>query len=302
MIPGRSWLGLGLLLALLAPARAADPPRAANPADDFKLVIELRDAGKTPRGTAELVVYQGVGYQFLAENKAEVQIIDPRRAEVTLLHLKRKVQTVITWAQLDDWLERLRRAIARAAERRERSEARSDRLEAAMSRALIDPNFTARFDPEAHRLRLTNPTVEIDATGEPEPDAQRLARIGDCLVALAKLAALRSPTSLPPFARIAVIERLVNRHRLRPTELSFLYRLSGPPIRFRWDVRLVPELTERERTAIRLIERIRAETRTIPLDDYEHPARAPETAPGQRVEPPTREADSRGDRSDARGY
>ena len=113
-------------------------------------------------------------------------------------------------------------------------------MAAAKSRDLIDPHFTATFDASARRLRLTNKSVEVDAQGETEPDGLRLALISQTLAALVKLDSLRDPQGIPPFPRLEALEALTAGHRLRPSELTFLYRLSGPPQKLRWTYRLEP--------------------------------------------------------------
>jgi hypothetical protein len=88
---------------------------------------------------------------------------------------------------------------------------------------------------------------------------------------VAQLTALRDPKGIPPFTRIEALQRLVKDHRLRPTDVSFLYRLAGSPKRLRWKFRLVPELTDREREAIDRVERLMAVIPTVPLARFENP-------------------------------
>jgi hypothetical protein len=116
---------------------------------------------------------------------------------------------------------------------------------------------------------LTNPTVTVDATGEPEPDQGRLTLIDAALTAHIRLASVRDPQAIPPFIRLDALHALTASHHLRPTELSFLYRLAGPPRRHRWTYRLIDTLTERELEAIKRVIRLRERTSYVPFNRYE---------------------------------
>jgi hypothetical protein len=258
---------LSLALALIS--GAGDPSPSPRPPPDFKLEVAVYGSGTERFGSAQIVVRRGAAYQFIDEEPDEVQVFDFDRSRVILLNLKREVQTAFDSDQLDEFLVRLRRSIYSAIERREKSDRRADQVQVSMSRDLIEPRFEVRYDPAARRIQMKNPTVEIDAGGEPEPDAARLSLIRNCLLATAKLASLRSPAGIPPYTNIDALERLTSTHHLRPTEVSILYRLTGPPQRLRWTFRLVPELTERECRAVEIVERLRKETPVIPYSSFD---------------------------------
>jgi hypothetical protein len=229
----------------------AEPPKpaAAVPAD-FKLVIGEYGAAKEPVGTLELIFRRGMAYQFSAGPLLEVIIHDPSTQRVELVDLNRKLRTEVTEPRLETYQTKLHDAIAAACAKREKQGGRANEVAATMSRRLIDPNFTAAFDTETRQLRLTNPTVEVEARGDPEPDAGRLTRIGNTLVALIRLESMRDPQAIPPFARLETLHALTADHRLRPSEISILYRLAGRPQRNRWTFTFVPKLTDREVEAI----------------------------------------------------
>jgi hypothetical protein len=262
-----------LAASLTMSTRAADektaPTSGTGPPADFKLVIALYGAGKEPIARSELVVRGGVAYQFITESPEEVLIIDPLRSVVYLLDLERQLQTDVTATRLDNAVARLHRKLSDSIQRLEKAGNRADRVSAAISLALIDPQFTETFDPTAGRLRLTNRSVEVEALGEPEDDQARLAMVVNCLAAITKLAALRAPESLPPFASLDTLRALASVRRLRPTEISYLYRLAGPPRRIRWTYRLVTTLTDREREAISRVDRMRSTARSVPYERYE---------------------------------
>lgn len=230
-------------------AEPSAKPAAAVP-PDFKLVIGEYGAAKEPVGTLELIFRRGLAYQFASGPLLEVIIHDPGARRVELVDLKRKLRTEVTEPQLETFQTKLHDAIAASCARREKLGGRANEVAATMSRRLIDPNFTRAYDPSTRQLRLTNPTVAVDAHGDPEADAARLARIASTLVALIRLESMRDPEAIPPFARLETLHDLTADHHLRPTEVSILYRLAGPPERNRWTFTLVPKLTEREVEAI----------------------------------------------------
>ncbi len=235
------------VLALLVVIRTSGgaEPVPVQPAD-FKLVIERFGVQKEPLGTAELVVHRGRAFHFVSGADLEVIVFEPSTARLELVDLDHKTRSDVSLKKLDTFVEKLHGAIATANAKRDARGGKANQVAAAMSRDLIDPHFTANYDTSAHRLRLTNRSVEVEARGEAESDQPRLALIAQMLTALAKLESLRDPQGIPPFARLEVLEAMTAGHRLRPAELTFLYRLAGPPRKFRWTYRLEPKLTERE--------------------------------------------------------
>lgn len=258
-------------LLLLLPTLLLAPPEPGMPAD-FKLAVELHGVEKGAIATGVIVVRKGTAYQFLSTSRDEVQVVDPAGPTVTLINLRKRLQTQVTAAQLAAGGDRLRRSIETAARRREASDDRSERVAAAMSRDLIEPNFAARYDETAHRLHLSNPSVDVDAAGEPDADNGRLGLIEVCLSALARLNALRDPAGLPPFTVLETYHALIGTRHLRPTDVSVVYRLAGPPRKLRWTYRLVPELTDDEREAISRVDSLRASARFVRYNAFESAA------------------------------
>jgi hypothetical protein len=250
------------------PEAAAAPASVPAPAD-FKLSIAFYGVGKEPITTAELVVRNGTAYLFASESPEEIVICDPAASRLEFLDLDRRIQAEVMLKVLEEKQAVLRRAIANVIKRREEEGGRANRLEAEMSRDLIEPNLAAAFEPAARHLRLTNPRVTVDATGEPEPDAARLALIDAVLTALIRLESVRDPKAIPPFIRLDALHALTAGHHLRPAELTFLYRLAGPPRKHRWTYRLVETLTAREIEALNRVIRLRERTPYVPFDRYE---------------------------------
>ena len=256
----------GLLLAIVA-AGADDPPPVV-PAD-FKILIGEFSLKKEPISTAEVVVRRGRAYVFPSDSK-EVLRIDPVGKRIDLVDIGRKVQAEVTFVELDQSLEKMKKVLASAAEAREKVGGRGPLLEAKMTRDL----FQTRLDvvesagPDGPRIRLTNPAVEVIADGEAEPDSSRLALTAVILSNIARLGAFRVPNDLPPFAELEAIAALTGDRKLRPTRLSYLYRLTGPPRKFHRTYRLVPTLTDREVEAIARVDRLRERIPSLRYERY----------------------------------
>ena len=303
----RRALGLWLLLTLFvpttgamasdpgdsganAPVRSSAPPAAlarppAPPPADFKLAVAFHGVAREPITTAELVFRGGIAYLFASESPEEIVIFDPSAARLEFLDLDRRVQAELMLTRLDEKQEALYKAIAAAIRKHDEDGGRANRLAAEMSRSLIAPALSETYDPATHRVRLTNPTVTVDATGEPEPDPARLTLIDATLTALIKLASVRDPKAIPPYARLDALHALTVGHHLRPAELAFVYRLAGPPRKHRWTYRLVNGLTARENEALDRVIRLRERTPYTPFERYEkHEAKPRETGKAEKTE------------------
>jgi hypothetical protein len=224
---------------------------------------------KDPITTAELVFREGTAYYFASESPEEIVIVNPADKRVELFDLDRRIQAEMTLSKLEQKQQILHQSIAAAIKKQEEAGGRSNRVSAEMSRALNDPALAETFDPASSHLRLTNSVVTVDATGEPEPDAIRLAQIDTALKVLIKLAAARDPEAIPPFIRLDAVHALTVGHHLRPLEVAFTYRLAGPPRKHRWTYRLAPTLTARELEALNRVARLRVSTPFVPFERYE---------------------------------
>ena len=257
--------GLACLFAALGGDGPAGTPGASSA--DFKVEVAEFGLGPKPVVTSEIVARDGRAYQFTPGND-EVVIIDPKRSRVELVDVGRRLQAIIPFAELNQSRSELKAAIAKTVDKRVEKGGRSNLVLAEITRNLIDPRFRVEGDPKGGHLRLLNPNVEIDASGEPDSDPDRLALVALCLDSIANLGAFRVPTDLPPFPELAAIATLAGENHLRPTELNYLYRLAGPPKRFRRTYHLVPSLTDREREAIDRVDRLRIEAILVPYRRY----------------------------------
>jgi hypothetical protein len=255
----------GLVAMLTVGALVADD-RPTAPAD-FKIQVGEFALKKEAVATAEIVVRQGRAYVFPSDSK-EVVVIEPARKRVELVEIGRKVQAEVTFQELDESLEKLKKSLGEAADAREKLGGRGNVLEARMARDLFLTKFEVAEGRRPLRVRLANPSVEIDADGVPEGDAARLAMTADILTSIAKLGAFRVPNDLPPFAELEAIATLTGERKLRPTRLSYLYRLAGPPRKFHRTYLLVPTLTDREVEAIVRVDRLREVAPSLRYERY----------------------------------
>jgi len=249
-------LGAGLMaiIAIAMTAAGADePPRVPG---DFKLMVGEFSLKKEPVATQEIIVRHGRAYIFGSDTK-EVVMIEPARKQLELIDVGRRVQTEVSFQSLDETLARIKANLRESVEIREKQGGRANLLEAKMTRDLFETPLTVEDLPKKAGLRLTNPVVEVVAEGEPETDAARRSMIAVTLESIAKLGAFKVPNDLPPFVELEAIAALTGPRKLRPTELTYLYRLKGSPTKFHRTYQLVPTLTDREAEAIDRIDKLR---------------------------------------------
>ena len=129
-----------------------------------------------PISEAELVVRNGVAYYFLSDSEDEVILIEPGLSRVVLIDLDRKIQAEITAKQLDGFLAKLYTKTLADVEHLEKNGGRAGKIAATMSRDLIDPQFKVVETPESHKLTLSNPSVEVNALFEDEPQLSTAPR------------------------------------------------------------------------------------------------------------------------------
>jgi len=251
--------------ALLVLTGAGEP--LAIPAD-FKVRIEVYGPRKDPLRRAELMARKGRAYWVMSESN-EVIIYDPAAGVLELLDLGRMQWTDLPLKKVDDLLGRWRKAKLSATDKLQEAGGRANELAAGMARDLVTPKFEVAFDAAANRLRLSNASVNVDVLGEPEADAVRRAFQADALVWFLKLETIRDPRAVPPFPAFDALKTLTGEHPLRPAEVTFVYRLAGPPRKVRWTYRLEPTLSEREAATIAKIDRARERARFLRFDRYE---------------------------------
>ena len=257
-----------LAVAAILATGPADPAIKTAKAPDFKLVVGFYGAGSEPVGVGEIVAFRGRIYQFTSDMR-EFIVLDFPEKTAEFLDVKHRVQARLPIEKTEALVAAIRRRLGQRVQQLEATDDHANQVSARKTRDLIEPAFREKFDPKAHTLELSNGSVEIHASGVPDPDAARLALIGYALMTLARVNSSRDPESIPPFTRLEAISNLVGQKHLRPTELSFLYRLNGPPEKYRWTYRLEPALKDRDHIGLARLDRFREEAKVIPLADFE---------------------------------
>jgi hypothetical protein len=85
---------------------------------------------------------------------------------------------------------------------------------------------------------------------------------------LAKLRAYREPDDLRHLVQLEAITTLLGGRKLRPAEFTYLFRLAGPPEKYRQTYLLVPEVTAEDRDGLDQIEARLPQLRRVPFDRY----------------------------------
>ena len=251
-------------------APALSPPAVAKEvkAPEFKLSVVYTGADQGPVVSGELLFGRGLVYEIY-EGSDEVAVIDRARKILRLLDLKRQVQATLTFDDLERGIAKLRAESQATIAKGEKSAERADRIEAEIERDLLDPRFKATEAGDGRRVSLVNASVKVEAAGVPEPDSDRRALVGEALIVGTKLRGVRDPETIPPFAQLDTLSALVDVRKLRPADLTFVFRLSGRPERYRWTYEIVPILTAREREALARIDVLLSRAASYPLDRYE---------------------------------
>jgi hypothetical protein len=201
----------------------------------------------------QMLASRGKLYEFRGSS-TEVIVYDLSQKLIHIVDFKLKSKARITYREVDERLAKLRRETIEAADELEKKTGRADRVAGALKRIVVEPKFQATFDEGEHRLKLTNESIEIDARGEHEEDPARFAVLSEYLMEAVKLRTIRPPEDLRQFTEIETLSDLVEKHKLRPMEMTFLFRLAGKPQKLRAIYRLVPEIPEDERKNIAAVD------------------------------------------------
>lgn len=262
----RAWaLVCTATLALAAASALAGDPGP----DDFKIAFALYQVAEEPVDRGDLVFHRGRVYRF-RHDSPELIIIKTTAREAEFLDIRGRDQASISFARIDLAMAALREALGQTIAELEKKGGRANLLAAAATRELLDPPLEVSFDDAKHTLHLQSQRVQVDAVGEPESDPARLAMIGEALVTLVKIDAMRAPDHRnPPFVQLTTLTDLTMKRQLRPSEITTLYRLGGPPLKYRWTYHLVPQLTDREREALARVEYLRLHASRLSFDQYE---------------------------------
>jgi hypothetical protein len=216
-----------------------------------------------------MLASRGKAYEFRGSS-TEVIVYDLPQKLIHVVDLKLRSKARLTYQELDEKVATQRREAIKEADDLEKKPGRADRVAGGLKRIVLEPKFETTFDEQEHRLRMTNASIEIEARGEHESDPARFAILEEYLMEAVKLRTIRPPEDLRQFTEIETLSNLVEKHKLRPMEISFLFRLAGRPQKLRAIYRLVPEIPEAERKNIAAVDAIlNSPTQTMTLDRYE---------------------------------
>ncbi len=273
-------ISVAIILLVCAPPGPDEPPKPAVPpvaapatapapaGPAFRFAFQQFDAGKRPIGRGEVIASRGRLY-YIEKNSNEVAIIEPARKAIHLVDIKLGLAADLSYGDLDSGLVANREDHRKAVEAHAKSAARGERIDSEIRRDMTDPRFQVRYDEPSHTLRLSNPTAQVEARGEPDDDQARLAAIAEALGTLAKLRSYRDPDNLRHFIEIDTVSALVDGRKLRPVEVTYFFRLAGPPEKHRWTYLLAPEVTEEDRKGLDLIEVRLLRARHVPFERYD---------------------------------
>lgn len=202
-------LRCGLLLAWLAvPAIAL--------ADDFRVHNKIFLAGgKEPVAETITVFRAGRVYDFQPKT-LETTIFDPSQDLFVLLDAGRRTKCEVPTARIADYVARLK-------------------IEARMHGEpllafLADPRFDESTDADSGALNLSSDWLSYRVETEKAATSQSALQYGEFADWSAQLNCLANPSSLPPFARLALNDALRRRQAL-PLRLEFSLskRAGGRP-------------------------------------------------------------------------
>ncbi len=263
-----------LLLAALP--LADDPPKPASPpaapaqapaAPSFRLTVQQYEAERQPVARGEIIASRGRVY-YLETGSKEVIVLDPAGSTVRFLDLKLGVASELSYKDLEAGLASNREDQRKVIDAHARGKSRAERVDAEIRKDQVDPRFQPTFDGASNTLRMANPSVQIEARGEPDDDPARLAAIVGAVTTLAKVRAYREPDDLRHLVQLEAITALLGGRKLHPAEFTYLFRLAGPPEKYRQTYQLLPEVTLEDREGLNMLEARLGQLRRVPFERY----------------------------------
>jgi hypothetical protein len=185
----------GFLVAIFILCGAND-----NWALDFR--IENRvfvEKEKVPQSRSLTLFQAGMVYDFMFD-PSEVTIFDKSAGRFVLLNMAKQEQTEVTTAEIDAFIEKLKRL--------------ADKQKDPLSKFFADPKFEERFDAASGELSLTSPWVSYRMITEAAKDPAISAEYRDFSDGYSRLNAMLNPGSRPPMARLQVNQALAGREVL----------------------------------------------------------------------------------------
>ncbi len=196
-----------IIVAAIGATPAIDGPAGgpgAARADDFRIdnTVYAGDP-KEPPCESTTIFHGGAVYDCM-KTPAETIFFQPQAGLFVLLNLKHRTRTELTTADLTAFSDQLQHDSAQS----------SDPL----VKFLAAPKFQVRFDRVGNELTLNSPWVNYRLTVQPEENQAAVAQYREFSDWYARLNALLSPGSRPPFGRLAVNAELAQRKAM-PSEV-----------------------------------------------------------------------------------
>lgn len=192
LLIGLSWIGV-----------AGVWPRTLE-AQDFRIDTDLFVGANKEPETQNLTLFaNGVVYDFLLTEPEQVTVLDPVRGRIHLLHVGKQLKTTITTEEL----------LKLTAEIRAREP--SDK----QSAFFLDPQFEHAVDAEKKELVLKSRPLTYRVVGMEPKDKSTVQMYREFADWYARLNAVMTRGSLPPFSRLQLNQALAEKSWI-PTEIQ----------------------------------------------------------------------------------
>jgi hypothetical protein len=200
-----------LMLALNACMLACMAPLARS--DDFRVESKVFD-GKNKQPSSENVTLfrAGVVYDYLAD-PPQVAVFDNAKNRFILLDTERKLRTELKTAEVLAFSGQLQAQAAKSSSE--------------IIKFLAEPKFESTFDAESGQLVLTSSLLSYRVSTAKPKIAEFANQYREFSDWYARLNAITSPGSTPPFARLALNAELATRG-LTPTQVQLTVRDKAP--------------------------------------------------------------------------
>jgi hypothetical protein len=236
--------------------------------DEYKLNFTYQDINEDETYNGQLLFRKSQIY-FFYNQSSEILVIDAISKTVRFYDSAKNATSDLTFKDLEKEYEKYREQWKEVIQTMRKDEKRSSRISADIDSALIDPKLIQKQETDSQRIHLTGEVVDLVATGTPDLDASRRGQIALALSIQSKLQALRDADAIPPSTFLQTIDLLLTERNLRPTEMTFLFRISNAPDKYRWTYQFSPRLTVRDWEGMNSLDAVFQKMRSIPFERYE---------------------------------
>ncbi|MCE5268783.1 MAG: hypothetical protein LLG00_12950 [Planctomycetaceae bacterium] len=177
-------------------SQKANPPNIAA-SGDFRIdnAVYAADASEPPCESTT-IFHRGLVYDCM-KTPAETIVFGAAAGRFILLNASRKIRAELTTEEVGQFTDRLRQDARKS----------SDPL----VKFLAKPNFQVRFDQLGNELTLTSPLLSYRLTAVTQDNQAAVDEYREFSDWYARLNTLLSPSSRPPFGRMAVNAELAQR-------------------------------------------------------------------------------------------